>query len=446
MYSDRCRITIIVKTSNIIGKCCGLYKELDFLKKVFGKNQKFEGELFKTLSNRRGSMKKVIVFDLLCSQPQGKIKFHGGGEYTKTVFRYCVEQNNGNYTVIACYNCNAYLDDYLIDCIKKYKVNVVNVSEIKDIVTYLNKINEDYDEIRFYVGIVNAYKNIRFPKNVVSIGTCHGLRLIEKPYDKYQLLYYKITDNSVIGNIKNFVGFIFRSYAMNRYRNIYSASIGSFDIIVTVSNHSKYSIENNFPEIYNSRKIHVFYSFTKENSIIDENYPVTNQHYIMLVSANRWIKNSYRAVISIDDLYSKGLLKGIKTRIYGNMPKKLRNRIRNINEFVFFDYVSIDELEKAYANCEILFYPTLNEGFGFVPAEAMKYGKTCVISNVCSLPEVYRDSVYYCNPYDTMEMGTRLLMAIENKIPEKKVLEHVELLKERRKQELNSMMYIIMGL
>ena len=47
--------------------------------------------------------------------------------------------------------------------------------------------------------------------------------------------------------------------------------------------------------------------------------------------------------------------------------------------------------------------------------EAMKYGKTCVVSGVCSLPELCGDAVYYINPYDIREMGARILHAVYEK-------------------------------
>ena len=46
----------------------------------------------------------VIVFDLLCSQPVGKVKFHGGGEYTKTVFKFFADSYSGASKIVACFN------------------------------------------------------------------------------------------------------------------------------------------------------------------------------------------------------------------------------------------------------------------------------------------------------------------------------------------------------
>lgn len=50
--------------------------------------------------------------------------------------------------------------------------------------------------------------------------------------------------------------------------------------------------------------------------------------------------------------------------------------------------VSDSELEQAYADCDIFVAPSLYESFGLIYVEAMKYGKSCVGTNVGGIPEV----------------------------------------------------------
>ena len=70
------------------------------------------------------------------------------------------------------------------------------------------------------------------------------------------------------------------------------------------------------------------------------------------------------------------------------------------------------------------------------PLEAMRYGKTCIVSGVCSLPEVCGDAVYYCNPYDIEEIQNRILMASEKKIDTDKVLKHFRTIVGKQNQDL----------
>ena len=65
-------------------------------------------------------------------------------------------------------------------------------------------------------------------------------------------------------------------------------------------------------------------------------------------------------MIALDGLYDKHHMSNMKVRVYGGLPLKIRKKIRNIEMFEFYDYVSTEELENAYRGCELFLYPTLN--------------------------------------------------------------------------------------
>lgn len=66
----------------------------------------------------------------------------------------------------------------------------------------------------------------------------------------------------------------------------------------------------------------------------------------------------------------------------------------------FTGYLEDDELVKLYNTSEIFIYASLFEGFGIPPLEAQACGCSCIVSNKTSLPEVYGNSVLYCDPLD----------------------------------------------
>ena len=68
---------------------------------------------------------------------------------------------------------------------------------------------------------------------------------------------------------------------------------------------------------------------------------------------------------------------------------------------IFIDYVSERELARYYSSARLLAYPSLYEGFGLPPAEAMACGCPVVTSNVSSLPEVVGDAGITIDPHDT---------------------------------------------
>ena len=45
--------------------------------------------------------------------------------------------------------------------------------------------------------------------------------------------------------------------------------------------------------------------------------------------------------------------------------------------------------------------PSLNEGFGIPPLEAMSVGAKCIIAKASCLPEIFGESAYWIDPYNT---------------------------------------------
>ena len=387
-----------------------------------------------------------VLIDLLCVQPIGSMKFHGGGEYTKTVFNFLLEkisQENSSIKLIVCYNYNQFLDEWILDKIEKYQIEKHCVTNIREINLLINDLAKN-DEIRFFAGMGYNYQNtnVSFPSNVFSIGVFHGLRVLEKPYDREAWRY-----GTVKRRIHEFLDWVLlKNRNIKREEEKQKNAIANFDVVVTVSKHSAYSLKVNFGGVLVDKRILVLYSplkFVPEENIADDS--TSTERYIMLISADRWLKNCYRGLVAIDSLYSKGYLKGTKTKVFGNAPESVRKDLRNINQFEFYDYVSNDELERAYQNCELFLYPTLNEGFGYPPLEAMKYGKTCAISAVSSLTEVYKDSVYYFNPYDQMEIENRILQALDSKIDTDVIYQSVKRIQTKQIEDLNKLSRIILG-
>lgn len=63
----------------------------------------------------------------------------------------------------------------------------------------------------------------------------------------------------------------------------------------------------------------------------------------------------------------------------------------------FIGYVSDEELMALYHHASVFVYPSLYEGFGIPPLEAMMCGCPVVVSDIEVFHEVYGDSVIYCS-------------------------------------------------
>ena len=61
-------------------------------------------------------------------------------------------------------------------------------------------------------------------------------------------------------------------------------------------------------------------------------------------------------------------------------------------------FISDSEIKALYQNCKAFLFPSLMEGFGIPPMEALYNGAPIIISNTSSLPEVYEDCAHYIDP------------------------------------------------
>lgn len=86
----------------------------------------------------------------------------------------------------------------------------------------------------------------------------------------------------------------------------------------------------------------------------------------------------------------------------GHVDKqKLGDTLGKIPSNVFLlGYVSDNDAKILLKHCKAFLFPSLYEGFGLPPLEALAMGAPIICSNVASLPEVYGDGAHYIDPYD----------------------------------------------
>lgn len=88
---------------------------------------------------------------------------------------------------------------------------------------------------------------------------------------------------------------------------------------------------------------------------------------------------------------------------YIGVREKLLKQIESLNlqkDVIFTGYVSESELAEIYNAVDLFVFPSLYEGFGMPPLEAMACGTPVITSNTSSLPEVVGDAAIVVNPHD----------------------------------------------
>jgi len=78
------------------------------------------------------------------------------------------------------------------------------------------------------------------------------------------------------------------------------------------------------------------------------------------------------------------------------------------DEVLFPGFIAEDELPLWYNTADVFVYPSLYEGFGLPPLEAMACGTPVIVSNASSLPEVVGDAALLVDPYKPEEWAAAL--------------------------------------
>jgi len=208
--------------------------------------------------------------------------------------------------------------------------------------------------------------------------------------------------------------------------------------IFAVSNFSKQDTER----LFNVRgdKIEVIYNALDDRfrqghatdadrKLIAERYQV---NYPFLLYAGRISphKNLVRIIVAFSalktELQKEGLFPDLKLIIIGDELSKhpdlrravIKNRVQN--DVRFLGFVPIGVLRIFYDQAKIFVFPSLYEGFGLPPLEAMAHGTPVVTSNTSSIPEVVGDAAVMVNPENVFEIAHALhRVLIDQSIREK---------------------------
>jgi glycosyltransferase involved in cell wall biosynthesis len=78
----------------------------------------------------------------------------------------------------------------------------------------------------------------------------------------------------------------------------------------------------------------------------------------------------------------------------------------------FTDYISDDDLCALYSSCTVCIYPSLYEGFGLPPLEAMACGAPVITSNIPSIVETTGNAAHLISPNDVQQLAQAIVEMI----------------------------------
>jgi glycosyltransferase involved in cell wall biosynthesis len=81
---------------------------------------------------------------------------------------------------------------------------------------------------------------------------------------------------------------------------------------------------------------------------------------------------------------------------------------------VLTDYLHDEDLRALYASCRAFIYPSLYEGFGLPPLEAMACGAPVIVSRVAALAETTGDAAWFFDPLSVGDLAKNVLELVDN--------------------------------
>jgi glycosyltransferase involved in cell wall biosynthesis len=197
--------------------------------------------------------------------------------------------------------------------------------------------------------------------------------------------------------------------------------------IVAISESTKSEISRFFN--VNADKISVIYLaydsdiYKPENDLakikrVKQRYNIPGS-YILCVGTLNPHKNIERLVQAFGQLKARGriehkLVISGKPGFHYERIIKLVGRLALEQEIIFTGYVPQSDLPALMSGADLFVFPSLYEGFGMPPLEAMACGVPVLVSNSCSLPEVVGDAAVKVDPYSVEAIADGIYEVLSN--------------------------------
>ena len=188
--------------------------------------------------------------------------------------------------------------------------------------------------------------------------------------------------------------------------------------VITVSEASKRDIlryfrvpESRIDVIYNAIDDRFWQQpDTEEIARVRERYRLDDP-FVLYAGNIKPHKNLERLIEAFHTLRQDSDLAHVKLLIIGDEISKYATLRRAVHRYKlhkhvrFFGFVPDKTLAVLYRLARVFVFPSLYEGFGFPPLEAMASGAPVITSNVSSLPEVVGDAALLIDPLNPSEIA-----------------------------------------
>lgn len=252
--------------------------------------------------------------------------------------------------------------------------------------SFLNKFNLDLMHF--------AYFSLPFLYNKPYVVTIHDLIIHHFPTGKASTL------PSFMYHAKRLFYLFLTKYTSNKASGI-----------ITVSNATKQEIIDHLG--VSESKIFVTYLGVDGSLSKNSSGRVIKSPYMLYVG-NAYPHKNLKTLIQAFNKAKKNdeklVLVGKKNYFYERLEKKFNDK-----SIVIFGEASDEELASLYSNAKAFVMPSLMEGFGLPPLEAMANGCLVIASDIPSLREICADCAMFFDPYNIEDLADKIEFVFSDK-------------------------------
>ncbi len=281
----------------------------------------------------------------------------------------------------------------------------------------LNALDEIAPKDEIEICAPNSAKNIPDYKNLKVVKYSNLKQVI---WEQFAFPYYVAKKKGIsinLGNVSPWVnpGIVcihdvncirnprnFQTRMVLWYRLLFKRAMKNGRRIITVSDFSKremldcYNVDSNKIVVINNSWEH--FDRVKEDNRIFDKFPMLNEKEFFFSIGTltkhknlKWVlkvaKENPNYIFAISGFVN---IKKFKEQLDLETPSNV----------IYLGYLSDEEVKAIYKKMKALLFPSLYEGFGLPPIEALSTGAKVVVADIPCMHEVFEDSVIYINPYD----------------------------------------------
>jgi len=209
-----------------------------------------------------------------------------------------------------------------------------------------------------------------------------------------------------------------------RWRERLPLSIANSDILVTISQSSLRDMQPYLLSIGESDKpleyIYANVDLLPQSPLsidrLKTKYAIKDKYFLFLGTLEPR-KNPLQLVKAFQEFKAQTdsniqlLFAGKKGWLYADVMEYISaNSLED--EIIFTGYISDEEKMTLLQNTEAFIFLSLYEGFGMPPLEALKLGVPTLLSDIAVFRELFEESAYYANPYDTTAIAQKMQLIV----------------------------------